>query len=91
VRIQQTLQLFLATKFEEGTQEIKALMKELSVPHQRHLLCFANMQLTISMHLRQDVLQFMNAFQTGFQVQSYPGGPSLRHFPSEQKYSLHRK
>ena len=61
VRIQQTLQIFLAAKFEEGTREVKSLIGELDDPHQRHLLCFAHMQLTISMHLRQDVIQFMNA------------------------------
>ena len=51
VRIQQTIQLFYVKRFEEGTREIKALIEELSAPQQRHLLCFANMQL--SMVLKQ--------------------------------------
>ena len=61
VRIQQTLQLFLSSKFEEGTSEIKKIMAALSAPGHRHLLCFAHMQLAISMHLRQDVAQFIQA------------------------------
>ncbi len=61
VQIQQTLPLFLSAKFEEGEREIKKIIKVLSFPHQKHLLCFAHMQLAIGMHLKQNILQCMQA------------------------------
>ncbi len=63
-RIQQTLQLFLDVQFEEGFTKIKALIKELSAPHQHHLLCFANMQLSLGIYIKQDVVQFKDALLT---------------------------
>lgn len=61
VHIQQTLQLYLSANFEEGECEIKKVIEELSLPHQKHLLCFAHLQLAIGMHLKQDVPEFRQA------------------------------
>ena len=58
-RIQQTLQLFLDTQFDEGLCEINAIIEELSVPHRHHLLCFAHMQISFGMYIKQDVTAFM--------------------------------
>jgi signal transduction histidine kinase len=60
VRIQKTLQLYLLECYEEANEQIQLLMKEFSKPYQRHLLCFANMQITLGMHIKQDLTQFMN-------------------------------
>ncbi len=60
VRIQQIHQYFLKTQFEEGVKMATSLIKELSLPQQQHLLCFAHMQLSIGMYIKQDVTAFMN-------------------------------
>ena len=58
VRIQQTMQLYLLEEYDEATKQIQHLLNELSKTYQRHLICFAYMQISVGMHIKQDLIQF---------------------------------
>ncbi|MEO7047682.1 MAG: histidine kinase [Ferruginibacter sp.] len=60
VRIQKSMQLYLMEYYEDASHQLQLLLKELSAPYQRHLVCFVNMQLSLGMHIKQDLIQFMN-------------------------------
>lgn len=58
VRIQQTMQLYLAEGYDKASKQIHSLLNELTEPHQCHLACFAYMQISVGMHIKQDLIQF---------------------------------
>lgn len=73
VRILKCIHYYLKGEFSEGMAANQALVDSLAAPNQQHLRCYAYLQLSIGMYIKQDLVQFAKYLKLWQQVATETG------------------